>query len=220
MKLENGDLASNAKENMSVFGMHFHKVLNNHRPVDDSVLDLIKQKPCLTTIDAPITFREVKHAINKLKTGKAPGLNGIPPEALKDMPQWTVHKHISNFFDGKTNHEEWHKSQCMPVPKKGNLSDPNKWQEIMLMDTCSKVFSLIMMAHAFQLLDKHGMYFQFGGTPELGCRDGLFTFKALLNARQNHDLALYVGFFDKTMTNYYASSSISEPPQNLLQQSK
>jgi hypothetical protein len=70
MKLKNGDLASNAKENISVFGMHFHKILNNHRPVDNSVLDLIKQRPCLTTIDAPITFREVKSAINKLKKGK------------------------------------------------------------------------------------------------------------------------------------------------------
>jgi hypothetical protein len=89
MKPEIGDLASNAKENMSVFGMHFYKVLNNHRPVDNSVLDLIVQKPCLTAIDAPISFKEVKRAINKLKKGKAPGLNGIPPEALKamdDMP--------------------------------------------------------------------------------------------------------------------------------------
>ncbi len=64
------------------------------------------------------------------------------------------------------------------------------------MDMCSKVFSLIMMARAFQLLDKHGTGLQFGGTPELGCRDGLFTLKALLNAQQNHDLALYVGFVD------------------------
>jgi hypothetical protein len=76
IKLENGDLVSNAKENMSVFGMDFHKVLNNHRPVDNSVLNLIEQKPCLTTIDAPITLKEVKHAINKLKRGKAPKGNG------------------------------------------------------------------------------------------------------------------------------------------------
>jgi hypothetical protein len=41
MKLENSDLASNAKKNMSVFSMHFHKVLNNHRPVDNSVLNFI-----------------------------------------------------------------------------------------------------------------------------------------------------------------------------------
>ncbi len=46
-----------------------------------------------------------------------------------------------------------------------------------------------MTARAFKLLDKHGTQFQFGGTPELGCRDGLFTLKALLNARVNHDLA-------------------------------
>ncbi len=41
MKMENGTLASNAKENISVFGMHFHKVLNNNRPVDTTVLNLI-----------------------------------------------------------------------------------------------------------------------------------------------------------------------------------
>ncbi len=58
VRLENGELASNAKEHMSVFGMQFHTVLNNHRPVNSTVLDLIKQKPCLTTIDTPMTFRE------------------------------------------------------------------------------------------------------------------------------------------------------------------
>ncbi len=55
MKMKNGTLATNAKENMSVFGMHFHNVLNNHRPIDMTVLDLIQQKPRLDTIDTPIT---------------------------------------------------------------------------------------------------------------------------------------------------------------------
>ena len=81
--------------------------------------------------------------------------------------------------------------QCQ---KKAYLRIPNKWQGVMLMDICSKVFSSIMTTRAFRLLDKHGTRFQFGGTPKLGCRDGLFTLKALLNARQNHDLATYVGF--------------------------
>ena len=199
MKLESGELAFIAKENMYIFSMHFHKVLNNNTPFDDSVLDLIEQKPCHTTIDTPITFREVKNAINKLKKGKAAGLNGISPEALKAMdvtPQRIVHKHVSDFFDGTTDHEGWHKSQCVPVPKKGDLSDPNKWQGIMLIDMCSKVFSSILTTRAFKLLDLHGTRFQFGGTSGLGCRDGLFTIKALLNARRNHDLATYVGFVD------------------------
>ncbi len=88
--------------------MHFNKVLNNHRPVDYTVLDLIRQKPCLTAIDIPITFKEVKRAINKLKKGKSPGLNGILPEALKAMDnasEQTVHRHVSDFFEGKVDHE-------------------------------------------------------------------------------------------------------------------
>jgi hypothetical protein len=199
MHPENGKLASNAKENMSVFGMHFHKVLNNHRSVNSTVLDLIKHKSCLTAIYTPITFREVKEAINKLKKRKSLGLNGIPLEALKVMGntlRCTVHCHVSDFFEGRVHHEGWHKCQCVPAPKKSNLSDPNKWRGIMLMDICSKVFSLVMTAQAFTLLDNHGTRFQFGGTLEIGCRDGLFMLKALLIAQHNHDLPSYVSFVD------------------------
>ena len=53
-----------------------------------------------------------------------------------------------------------------------------------------------MTKRSFQLLDKHGTRFQFGGTPGLGCGDGLFTLKTLLNTRRNHNLASYVGFVD------------------------
>ena len=81
IKMEDGRLASNSKENMSLFGPHFDRVYNNHRPVDLSVLENVPQCPTLRDIDSPITFEEVNHAINKLKSGKSPGLNGIPPEA-------------------------------------------------------------------------------------------------------------------------------------------
>ncbi len=64
------------------------------------------------------------------------------------------------------------------------------------MDMCSKVFSSVMPARAFSLLDKRGTRFQFGETPEIGCQDGLFMFKAVLNARHNNNLASYVGVVD------------------------
>jgi hypothetical protein len=97
----------------------------------------LNEKLCLTTIATPITFKEVRRAINNLKKGKAPGLNGLPPEALKaidNIPKQIIHKHVSDLFDGTTDHEGWHRNQCVPVPKKGNLSDPNKWRRIMLME--------------------------------------------------------------------------------------
>ncbi len=35
-----------------------------------------------------------------------------------------------------------------------------------------------------------------GGTPELGCRDGLFVLKTLLTMQKNHNLPWYVAFVD------------------------
>ena len=64
------------------------------------------------------------------------------------------------------------------------------------MDVCSKIFSIIMNDRVFVLLEMHGTKFQFGGTPKLGCRDGLFTTKTLLNMRKNHNMDSYVGFVD------------------------
>ncbi len=66
----------------------------------------------------------------------------------------------------------------------------------MLMTVCSKIFSLVTNNRAFHLLELHGTRFQFGKTPKLGYRDGLFTLKALLNVRRHHNLGSYVGFVD------------------------
>jgi hypothetical protein len=80
--------------------------------------------------------------------------------------------------------------------KKGNLSNPKKWHGVMLMDVCSKIFLSVMNGQAFRLLKLHGTKFQFGGTPGLGCQDGLFTLKTLINAHKNHHLPSFVAFVD------------------------
>jgi hypothetical protein len=66
----------------------------------------------------------------------------------------------------------------------------------MLMDVCSKIFLSVMNGQAFCLLGLHGTKFQFGGTPGLGCQDGLFTLKTLINAHKNHHLPSFVALVD------------------------
>jgi hypothetical protein len=66
----------------------------------------------------------------------------------------------------------------------------------MLMDVCSKIFSSVMNGRAFKLLEQHGTRFQFGGMPELGCREGLFVLKTSLTMWKNHNLLSYVAFVD------------------------
>jgi len=56
--------------------------------------------------------------------------------------QRRIHEYINDFFEGDADYKGWHNSQCVPVPKKGNLSDQNKWRGVMLMDVCIKIFFL------------------------------------------------------------------------------
>ncbi len=121
MKMPNGNIATNGKENISVFGPHFERVFNNHCPVDLTILDKIAQCPVLPELDLPISFDEVYAAINKLKKGKSLGLNGILPEAYKAMNSRTcrrIHRYIATFFKGNIDYPGWHQSQCVPVLKK------------------------------------------------------------------------------------------------------
>jgi hypothetical protein len=37
-----------------------------------------------------------------------------------------VYKHVNNFFLGTADYDQWHCSQCVPILKNGDLSDPNK----------------------------------------------------------------------------------------------
>jgi hypothetical protein len=124
MKMENGELATNGKENMAVFDPHFDHIFNNHCPLNPTILANIPHRPILHNIDSPITFDEVNDAINnKLKPGKASDLNGVPVEAYKAMDTETrqlAHGYVAAFFKGKEDYEGWHASQCIPVPKLGN----------------------------------------------------------------------------------------------------
>jgi len=62
--------------------------------------------------------------VSKLKNSKAPGLNGVPPEAFKAMNvehrKIIFLQYVQDFFDGPADYESWHLSQIVPVPKSGD----------------------------------------------------------------------------------------------------
>ena len=48
----------------------------------------------------------------------------------------------------------------------------------------------------FKIIKKHGVKYQFGSTPGVGCQDGSFTIKTMLHLRYNHNLPTFVMFAD------------------------
>ena len=158
------------------------------------VLKQVAKRTVMHFLDGDITFGELKKAVTNLKTHKALGLNKVPREAFKWMDEECLQhvlKYLNDFLNQQAGFKSWHRSQLICVPKSGNLSDPNKWRGIMLLDVMSKRVSCIMNARAFKILDKHGTEFQFGSTPRLGCADGLFTLNTALSLRMNHNLPTF-----------------------------
>ena len=150
-------------------------------------------------LDTPISWNELQTAVTKLSNGKSPGLNEVPPDAFKALDDDNLHIILSFFnayWNDETDFAKWHEGQVVPVPKSGDLSDPNKWRGVTLMDMGSKLFSSILCSRLFHIINKHGVRYQFGSTPGVGCPDGLFTIKTMLHLRHNHNLPTWVLFAD------------------------
>jgi hypothetical protein len=80
MRMENGELANNAKQqNMQVFVKHFITLYNTHRNYAIDTACFVKQREIDKSLAEQITWTEYRKAIVKLKNDKSPGENGIPP---------------------------------------------------------------------------------------------------------------------------------------------
>ena len=53
-----------------------------------------------------------------------------------------------------------------------------------------------MCTRLFKIIKKHGVKYQFGSAPGLGCQNGSFTIKTMLHLRYNHNLPTFVMFAD------------------------
>ena len=108
----------------------------------------------------PPLWTEYICAIHEFTNDKSPGLNGVPSYAFKSMSEENLRHHfnfITEFWEDRVDFEECHKGQVVPVPKSGDLSEPNTWRGVNLMDIGSKMFSSLICKRLFKIIKKHGV---------------------------------------------------------------
>ena len=131
----------------------------------------------MSELDDEPTWYKFMTAVVELTNYKAPGLNTVPPTAFKAMDKDSLLHHfnfIVEFWEDRMDYVEWHEGRVVPVPNSGDLSDPNKWRGFYLMDIGAKVFSSMMCKKLFKIINSHGVKYQYGSSPGVGCQDGLF----------------------------------------------
>ena len=145
---------------------------------------------------------EINFAIARAPSKKSPGVDSIPIEAFKIIRESDIlfgeFKRFLHAYwtDPNVDPESFHTSLMTVLPKKGDLSDPNKWRGISLLSVASKLVSSIVATR----LGKHfldvGLDEQCGGVFGKGCIDGTYNVKQALHTLSQHGADSYVIFAD------------------------
>jgi hypothetical protein len=181
---------------------HFDKIFNGEsRPIDmEKALGMAKQRPTHQELDRPISMSELNEYIAGASNKKAPGESQIPAEALKALSHDTrvmlLLGLLQDFFDGRTDPEEWHMSILKVLHKKGDLHNPTNWRGICLKDMTVRIMSAILNARLLKLIDKYGVETQYGSQPHHGTLDGLAILRTALETRRYHGQGTWALFVD------------------------
>lgn len=110
----------------------------------------------------PFTKDELENAVQNIKTGKAPGPDGIPPEAIrttvKENPIWMLDV-MNSLLEKQTFPSEWKVPKVVLLPKKDkDLNESTAYRPLCLLNTLSKLYeTLIKSRLQEEIQDKGGL---------------------------------------------------------------
>ena len=135
--------------------------------------------PYVSELDDPISHDEVLQAIVRLKSKRAPGIDGIPAEVYKALSGYftslltDLFNHI--LYTGLYPHQ-WSIGIITPVHKGGSRNDPNNYRGITVLNTIGKIFTSILNSRIMDWAEERSLIpeSQFGFRKNRSTIDCLF----------------------------------------------
>ena len=144
VKDKDGNTITAEEDQRARWADHFKETLN--RPAPSAPPDIPPPSHLLDININPPSKKEIAEAIKSLKSGKAAGPDGIPPEALKADIQIStemLHPLLTKIWEQEQVPKDWKRGYLVKLPKKGDLSSCNSWRGIMLLSIPGKVLTRI-----------------------------------------------------------------------------
>lgn len=135
-----------AEERVMTWFTHFKNLLGSDPVVEDADDDIPAIFANLDIDDGPFTPAEYTKVKTSLKQGKAAGPDAIPPEVLKNCELDDIILGICNL--ALTRNEkpaQWSLSNIIPVPKSGDLSNPDNYRGISLTCIAAKMYNCMIL---------------------------------------------------------------------------
>ncbi|KAI8507980.1 hypothetical protein Bbelb_142200 [Branchiostoma belcheri] len=195
---KSGVLFIQGDDRLNTWKNHFSKLLSADNPQPNSsrvpitpVFNINHNISC-----DPFSQNEVDLALNQMKPGKAPGLDGLPLELWK-LPK--ARESLTVFCNqALAGHRppEWGLAGIVPVPKKGNLTLPDNYRGISLTQVAAKVYNRLLLNRLRPVIDKLLRPNQNGFRPSRSTSAQILALRRIVEEVQNHQKEAVFIFID------------------------
>jgi hypothetical protein len=178
---------------------HFDSVLNQDSKANMKKIESMEQEEEQKWMNDNPTIEEVRFAVNKMKNGKAAGMDGIVPELLKfgdDSMINILHKLFIHVWKVGSVPYEWRDSIVIPIPKKGDATHCDNNRGISLLCVAGKVFGGIMQTRMKIFAESRLLEEQCGFRSNRGTVDMIFVARQLQERAGEYGLNINWVFVD------------------------
>jgi exonuclease III len=205
-------LFQSREEVVRCFAEHFADVLNCPANLDQqmqqTIEELVQQlesgqaanlnKQSEAAAEPP-TVKEVKDAVDALRNGATPGVDGIAAPMLKlsdTMLKW-LHRVIVAVWQSGKAPVEWKRALLVALYKgKGERKVRDSYRGISLLSIPGKVYVLVIMAKISSHIDAQLLDTQSAFRKGRGLTDALFTIRQVISKSVAFDQPLFMAFVD------------------------
>lgn len=164
---------------------HFKTLLNPPNQNISEFRNIVQYNVAIEELDKEFSDKEIVKAIKELKSGKAPGIDGIASEFYKAIipHSTTVIKEMFNkIYDLAHFPDMWSESLIIAIHKKGNLNEPGNYRGISLINVLSKAFTSILNNRIMDWLENNTILCkeQGGFRKKFSTIDSIFTLDTLI----------------------------------------
>ena len=190
----------NAKDGTTL--TEIEDILNRWHEYGQQLFDSIDvPEPCIKFehMEPKPLLDEVKAALKQLKSGKSPGLDGIPAELLKNTGEAGVEAllHLClKIWETCQWPREWKLQEFVMLHKGGSTKECGNYRTIALISHASKILLIIILNRMRKKAEEEISDCQAGYRTNRGTIDMLFSLQILIEKIRNSECEAYITFID------------------------
>ena len=196
-------LLTDKEDILKQWTLHFSTLLSRTSEVTDEALESIQQCPMIPELDAPPNAAVTDAAIKQLKTGKAPGPDGIPAEVFKAGGE-TLNTNLTRMFqvfwvNGQLPRDDVDVANIIHLYKnKGDRSSCDNHRGISVLSIAGKILARIMLNRITKHILDDVSESQCGFRKQRGTMDMVFAIRQLKEKCVEQHQDLHLLFIDLT----------------------